>query len=788
MKHFLKFYCLLIIATATSHSVFADTIPAYKKPKLPIEARVKDLLSRMTEDEKIGQLSTLFGWEMYDRTKDNIAVSERFKQKFKEEQIGMLWGTLRADPWTQKTLTTGLNPLLATKCTNAIQKYVIEHSRLGIPLLLVEECPHGVMAIGSTVFPTELGQASTWDTGLINKMAAAVAREVRLQGSHVGYGPILDLAREPRWSRFEETFGEDPTLAGAMGEAVVKGFQGQGIGSGENIISTLKHFTAYGVPDGGHNGGSNNIGMRELTTSYLPPFKQAVKAGALSVMTAYNSIDGIPCTGNDYLINQVLRKQWGFNGFIVSDLGAISGLQATHHVAASEQEAAAMALNSGVDSDLGAYGFGAHLRDALKQGLTTQAALDTAVARVLRLKFAMGLFENPYVDAVKAQKAVRSQENVQLATQVARESIILLKNDKNILPLSHNYKNVLVVGPNADNVYNQLGDYTAPQDSGNVVTVLNGLKAKMTAGTNITYVKGCAIRDTTHNNIDEAVAAAKKSDVAIVVLGGSSARDFKTSYEKTGAAKVSSESVSDMESGEGYDRSTLDLLGDQLKLLQKITATGTPVVLVLIEGRPLNINWAANNVNAIVNAWYPGQAGGSAIADVLLGNYNPAGRLPASIPRSVGQLPVYYDMKRPAPHNYVEESSQPLYPFGYGLSYSKFEYGNLVVNTGKGEAAASISLDVKNTSDVQGDEVVQLYVTDDVSSVVTPAKQLKKFARVNLKANESKHIQFDLKKSDLELLNKDFKWVTEPGSFSIGVGASSEDIRLQGKFEVGKGE
>ncbi len=784
MKCLFKFCFLFLVSVFASVIAFADTIPAYKKPGTPVELRVRDLISRMTLEEKVGQLSTLFGWEVYDHTKDNITVSENFKQKFKQQQIGMLWGTLRADPWTKKTLATGLNPKLAAKCTNAIQKYVIEHSRLGIPMLFAEECPHGLMGIGATVFPTEIGQASTWDVELEGEIAAAVAKEVRLQGAHVGYGPILDLAREPRWSRFEETFGEDPMLVGAMGEAVVTGFQGKGINSGENIVSTLKHFAAYGVPDGGHNGGSNNIGSRELFMSYLPPFKQAVKAGALSVMTAYNSIDGIPCSSNDFLINETLRKGWGFNGFIVSDLGAISGLEGSHHVAANEKEAAALSMNAGVDSDLGGYGFSNHLVDALKQGLLKQSTIDTAVARVLKIKFEMGLFENPYVDAAKAQKAVRSAEHIDLAGRAARESIILLKNDKNILPLNNKYKNVLVVGPNADNVYNQLGDYTAPQDSGNVITVLNGLKAKMPAGTNINYVKGCAIRDTTHTDIDKAVAAAKKSDVAIVVLGGSSARDFKTSYENTGAAKVSAETISDMESGEGYDRSTLDLLGKQLELLKRITATGTPVVLILIEGRPLNINWAAANVNAIINAWYPGQAGGSAIADVLLGNYNPAGRLPASIPRSVGQLPLYYDMKRPLPRNYVEESGQPLYPFGYGLSYAKFDYNNLVVSTKSGEVVANVSLDVKNTSDRAGDEVVQLYLTDDVSSVVTPAKQLKKFVRINLKSGESRHVTFELKKSDLELLNKDLKWVAEPGSFSIGVGASSEDIRLKGKFEL----
>jgi beta-glucosidase len=572
-------------------------VPLYKNEAAPVDKRVQDLLKRMTTEEKVGQLSTLLGWEMYQKQGDNVTVSDKFRKAVKDDYIGMLWATLRADPWTQKTLKTGLNPALAAQATNAIQKYVIENTRLGIPMLLSEECPHGHMAIGTTVFPTALGQGSTWNPALINEMAAAIAEEARLQGAHAGYGPVLDLAREPRWSRVEETYGEDPVLNSRMGVAMVTGFQGKGLKSGVNIISTLKHFAAYGVPEGGHNGGSVATGPRELMQVYLPPFRAAVKAGALSIMTAYNSIDGIPCTANPYLLKTVLRKQWGFQGFSVSDLGSISGLRSNHHTAANATEAATQAINAGLDADLSGYGFGKSLLDALKKGTVTTAVLDTAVSHVLRQKFQLGLFENPYVSPEKATAGVRNTAHVNLARRVAQESVILLKNDKNLLPLNKQTKRIAVIGPNADNVYNQLGDYTAPQADGNVVTVLQGIKNKLGVTTLgdpaiITYVKGCAIRDTTTDTIAEAVKAAQESDVAVLVLGGSSARDFKTEYQTTGAATVKAGEgvVSDMESGEGFDRVSLDMLGKQLDLLKAVMQTGKPVVLVLIEGRPLNLN------------------------------------------------------------------------------------------------------------------------------------------------------------------------------------------------------
>ncbi|WP_442846152.1 glycoside hydrolase family 3 N-terminal domain-containing protein [Leeuwenhoekiella sp. H156] len=762
-----------------------DKIPphaAYKNPGLSIEQRVDDLLMRMTTEEKVGQLSTLLGWPMYTKTKKGVVASEALKTAVATQNIGALWGTLRADPWTQKTLQTGLNPQLAAKATNAIQKIAVEESRLGIPLFLAEEAMHGHMAIGTTEFPAAIAQASTFNPDLNQKMGAAIAVELRAQGAHIGYGPILDLAREPRWSRVEETFGEDPYLIAEMGLGLIKGFQGSGIDQKDRVIATLKHFAAYGVSEGGHNGGAVHVGERELMQAYMYPFKKAIDNGALSVMTAYSSVDGIPSTAHKKLLTGLLREQWGFKGFVVSDLGSIEGIKNDHHAAATLEEAAALAMNAGVDVDLGGNGFDDALFSAFKAGDVSEDRLDEAVKNVLRLKFEMGLFENPYVDEKLPAKVVRNPEHTALAKEVALEGITLLKNEGNLLPLSKDLKKIAVIGPNADTMYNQLGDYTAPQDPEYIITPLEGIRAKW-PNAEVTYVKGTAIRDTTQTDIPAAVAAAKEAEVAIVVLGGSSARDFKTEYLETGAASVSSkedELLSDMESGEGYDRSTLDLMGKQLELLQAVAATGTPTVLVLITGRPLLINWPAKHIPAILDAWYPGSQGGQALAEVLIGDYNPAGRLPISIPRSVGQTPVYYNHWWPKRRDYVEESAAALYAFGHGLSYTQFEYSGLTISqSGNGkDTAFDVSVTVENTGDHDGDEVVQLYLRDEVSSVVTPVKQLRGFKRIHLAKGESKTLSFQITPEDLALYNVDMDFVAEAGSFEIQLGASSQDIRL----------
>lgn len=759
----------------------AQQKPLYKDAKTPIAERVQDLLSRMTLEEKIGQLRCTLAWNYYTIQGKNVIPSESFKKEINEGNIGMLWATFRADPWTQKSLANGLNPELAAKVGNALQKYVMEHTRLGIPLFLAEEAPHGHMAIGTTVFPTGLGMAATWSTELMEKVGQVIGKEIRLQGGHISYGPVLDLSRDPRWSRVEETFGEDPVLTAEMGAAEVKGMGEGDLSKPYSTLATLKHFIAYGTTEGGQNGNPSFLGLRELHENFLPPFKRVIDAGAISVMTSYNSMDGIPCTSNRYLLTDVLRDQWRFRGFVVSDLYSIDVMHNSYHVTPSLQEAGIDALRAGVDVDLGANAY-AKLADAVRQGKIEEALIDTAVARVLRMKFEMGLFEYPYVDPKIARKEVRSEESRQVALDVARASVTLLKNKNNLLPLEKNIR-VAVIGPNADNRYNMLGDYTAPQEANNVKTILDGVSSKLLQE-NVEYVKGCAIRDTNDCHIDEAVKAACRADVVIVAVGGSSARDFKTNYKDTGAAVSDNQNISDMDCGEGFDRATLSLLGCQQELLDALRQTGKPLIVVYIEGRPLEKKWAVANADALLTAYYPGQEGGTAIADVIFGDYNPAGRLPISVPAAVGQLPVYYNKKAPLPHNYVEMSAKPLYPFGYGLSYTTFKYSNLKIERLPASRSFSVSFDVTNIGSRDGDEVAQLYLHDDVASTVQPVIQLKRFARVFIRKGDTHRFHFILTEDDLSIIDRNMQRTVEPGTFQIMVGASSEDIRLQGTIEV----
>lgn len=770
--------CLLMAAQLTLAQ------PRYKNASVATEERVADLLARMTTVEKIGQLCAPTGWEMYHK-KDATSVkpSQQFKERMQQMPPGSFWATLRADPWTEKTLQTGLNPELAAEALNALQRYALEETRLGIPLFFAEECPHGHMAIGTTVFPTSLAQAGTFNRRLIREMAAAIGLEASLQGAHIGYGPILDVAREPRWSRMEETFGEDPLLTGILGSHFVRGLQGDDPQSNHQLYSTLKHFAAYGIPSGGHNGQKASIGLRELFSDHLEPFRMAIDAGAMSIMTSYNAIDGVPTTASSFLLKELLRDRWGFQGFVFSDLGSIEGIAGTHRVAPDVRHAAAMALQAGVDIDLGGNAYGRNLKQALEDHLISMEDIDRSVMNILRLKFEMGLFEDPYVDPSQAARFVRSDKHKQIAREVARQGTVLLKNENGLLPISGKIRSIAVVGPNADNIYNQLGDYTAPQDRDNIVTLLDGIRNAAAPHTVVRYAKGCAIRDTTQSNIDEAVEIAQASDVVVLVVGGSSARDFKTEYLETGAATVATggeDILSDMDSGEGYDRSTLHLLGDQEKLLNALAHTGKPLIVIYIQGRPLNMNNAAQKADALLTAWYPGQEGGHAIADILFGEYNPAGRLPVSVPRSVGQLPVYYSLGRQAA--YIDGSSSPLYAFGYGLSYTHYHYSDLTIHVEKEQV--KVTCTITNAGNMDGDEVVQLYVGDNQSSVVTPPIQLKDFRRIHIQKGASKTITFTLKIDDLALYNRQMQRVTEPGVFTLMIGAASDDIRLRETFLI----
>ncbi|MCH5233306.1 MAG: glycoside hydrolase family 3 C-terminal domain-containing protein [Muribaculaceae bacterium] len=772
----------LTTGVAVIYSVvgFSQSTLPYKDASLSVEERLADLLGRMTLEEKVGQLICPLGWPMYDKVSDDsVRVSDTYREFIDKDHGGMLWATFRADPWTKKTLETGLTPELSAKAYNELQRYAIENSRLGIPVILAEEAPHGHMAIGTTVFPTGIGMASTFSRETMEKTGNVVAEELRAQGAHIGYGPVVDLAREPRWSRVEETLGEDTYLTSEMAAALMQGNSVKNIGFDKGILPTMKHFVAYGNPEGGHNGNQTVVGPRDLKENYFPTFEKGVQNGAMSIMTSYNSIDGVPSTANGEYLTDLLRGEWGFDGFVVSDLESVDGLHFTHHIARNRQEAAEMALTAGVDVDLGAHCYPL-LVESVKEDKIDESLIDRAAGNVLRQKFLLGLFDNPYIREEGVEERVSSPAHREAALNAARQSVTLLENKNKILPLRKNIK-VAVIGPNADNIYNQLGDYTAPQPDEKIVTVVEGIVEKIGAD-NVEYVKGCAIRDTSGSEIEAAVKAASEADVAVVVVGGSSARDFKTSYLDTGAAVVDANTVSDMESGEGFDRASLDLLGDQLKLLEAVKATGTPMVVVYIEGRPLDKNWAKENADALLTAWYPGEQGGNAIADVLFGDYNPAGRLPISVPRNVGQLPVYYNKRIPRGHDYVEMSADPLYEFGYGLSYTDFEYSDLKVS--KGEDEVKVSFKVTNKGDRDGDEVSQVYFIDPIASTVRPAKQLCEFARTNIPAGKSVTLDFSIPLSTFALYDRKMNKVVEPGEIIIEVGSSSKEIRLSGELAI----
>ena len=734
----------------------------YENPSASIEERVDNLISLMTLEEKVGQLQMTMGWEYYDRQGQEVSISDKFKQDIRNRHLGSTWALMRADPWTQKDFSNGLDFEKAGQLTQEMQQWVRDSTRLGIPIFFAEECPHGLMALNTMVFPTAIGRASSFNVELERIMGMAVAVESSLHGVNIAFGPVADIARDPRWSRMEEGYGEDPVLTAVMASQYVWGLQSAG------LIATMKHFSAYGVSEGGHNGASAHVGNRELLSVLSYPFMKSVQNGLKSLMTSYNDVDGIPCSGNDWLMKEVLRDSWKFNGLVISDLYAINGLVSAR-VAADYSEAAAMAVRAGVNIDLGASCYGEPLIEAVRKGLVTEAQIDEVLRPVLTAKYEQGLFD----DTRMGWNYLKSDYSIELLA--AEQSAVLLKNENKLLPLSKTTKRIAVIGPNADNMYNMLGDYTAPQQPEAVITLLEGVR-QVAPKAKIDYVKGCGIRDTSWQEINRAVEAAQKADVVIIALGGSSARDFETTFQKTGAAEVAGPTVSDMECGEGFDRATLDLMGYQQELLESVCATGKPVVLVLIQGRPLNITWADEHVPAILNAWYPGAKGGLAIANILFGETCPSGHLPVTYPRSAGQLPVYYNTIS-VRRDYTDASAQPLYPFGYGLSYTTFEYGKPVVSQTKD--TVKISFTIANTGDYDGMEVVQLYVADKISSVMLPERQLKQFQKVGLKKGESKEVEFILTDEDFALLNGKLEWVVEPGGFDIHIGPSSVDSKIE---------
>jgi len=742
----------------------------YENPEIPINNRVVDLLSGMTLKEKIGQLLQYPSPEyLYDDMETRNFSPDKAKKLLKDQEIGSFLKNIGDDPteWAE--------------IANKIQKIALEETRLGIPIIIGDDIIHGyAMLEGATVLPVRLGQAATWNPDLVRRGASLTAKESRSVGTHWAFAPTLSVVRDPRWGRTEETFGEDLYLVSEMGVAIVKGYQGKTLNSDSTILAGPKHFAGDGESIGGRNADIIDVSERHLREIILPPFKAAVEAGAGNIMPAHHAINNIPCHANSELLTGILREEWGFDGFVVSDWVDIERMYERFNTASTVEEAGKQAIEAGIDMDMlgswrGEPAFGKPLLRFVEKGEVSPETIDTAVSRILRCKFRLGLFEKPYVDTERINDIVNSPEHREVSYKMACESIVLLKNKNNLLPLNKSeIKSIAVIGPNADNPAHQLGDWTAKEPREMISTVLDGIKNKVSEGTEVHYVEGCKILGEEGKDFDKAVDAAKRSDVAVVVVGGASQRydwDYRTC-------------------GENHDRAHLDLPGIQEELVKVVYETGVPVVLVLINGRPLTINWEFENVSAILEAWYPGQEGGRAIADVLFGDFNPGGKLPITFPRYVGHIPVYYDMGpirgrggyvASGPYNKIA----PIFPFGYGLSYTVFEYDNLKIIPEKTDETIEeikISLDVRNAGNLKGDEVVQLYVRDNYASVLRPLKQLKGFKRITLLPGESKKITFHLPVENLAFYNKNNEKIVEPGSFHIMIGSSSEDLRLEGEL------
>ncbi len=755
-----------------------DGKPIYKSSLCPVEQRIDDLISRMTLEEKVGQMNipccykTELGWGLGSHPPplwENPSKEARDKQldgcrKWAEGKHNNVFGP-GGGFFTLSDRLIYEGTRRQAEILNELQRIAMEKTRLGIPLLQIEEGTHGLMCPGGTVFPEGLAIGATWNMDLVKKIYTVAAKEGRSIGVHGLCTLVIEPYRDPRMGRNEEGYSEDPYICSQIAENIVKAMQGYDISGKENVISVFTCFPGQSEPVSGLERGAMEVSERKLREVFLPPWVAGVKkSGALGVMATYPAIDGEASHSSEKLLTKILREEMGFSGIVLGEGDGIRTILAERHTA-TEKEAGILALKAGVDVGISMEdAYMGDLIENVNEGKISISQVDQAVERILRIKFQMGLFENPFVDVERAVKIVNSEEHKQLALQTAREAIVLLKNEKNTLPLKKEIKSIAVIGPNAVAPVDQLGDYipqTVPQ---HVVTILEGIRNKVSSGTKVTYVKGCNVIGSEVNEIEKAKKAAKSADIALVVIG-------EGGYTTN---------------GEGRDVASLDLTGMQEDLLKAVHSTGTPTIVVLINGRPLSIRWAAEHAPAIVEAWMCGEQGGNAVADVLFGDYNPGGKLPVTVPRHVGQLPVYYNHSKSKWNKYVDMPGTPLYEFGYGLSYTTFDYSNLQIlpdeiNTG-GEVR--ITLNVKNTGKVSGDEVVQLYINDKISSVSTPIKELRGFVKVSLKPEETKTVEFKLLPEDLSLLDRNMNEVVEPGTFDVMVGSSSEDIRLKGKVEV----
>ena len=750
----------------------------YEDPSAPIEARIADLLSQMTLEEKTCQMATLYG---SGRVLKDAWPTAGWSAEIWKDGIGNIdeqanglgkFGSEISYPYAN-----------SVKNRHTIQRWFVEQTRLGIPVDFTNEGIRGLCHDRATMFPAQCGQGATWNKKLIREIAKVTANEAKALGYTNIYSPILDIAQDPRWGRVVESYGEDPYLAGELGKQMILGLQSEG------IVATPKHFAVYSIPVGGRDGGTRtdpHVAPREMKTLYLEPFRKGIQeAGALGVMSSYNDYDGEPVSGSYHFLTEILRQQWGFKGYVYSDWGAVAMLKDFQHTAKDDSEAAIQALTAGVDLEASSNCYWA-LEQLIEQGRFDEKYVDLAVGRILRVKFELGLFENPYQGADMPGVAMRTKEAVELSRRVADESIVLLKNENTLLPLNLNkIKSLAVIGPNANQV--QFGDYTWSRSNKDGVTPLEGLKKRVGNKIKINYAAGCDLITDNKSGFDEAVAAVKASDMAVVFVGSSSAslaRDY-----------------SDATCGEGFDLSSLDLTGVQEELVEEIYAIGKPVIVVLVTGKPFSISWIKEHIPAIVVQWYGGEKAGDAIADMLLGNINPSAKLPFSFPQSVGHLPVFYNhlptdkgfYRRPGRPNepgrdYVFSSPAPLWSFGHGLSYTTFEYLNAHYSAELLHPSDTliVSVSLKNTGSVAGKEVVQLYVRDVVSSVVTPVKQLKAFSKPFLQPGEMQTVVLKLPIQELALYDLSMKKVVEEGEYEIQIGTASDDIRLRRTIFVGR--
>jgi beta-glucosidase len=740
----------------TAFMIICTSVQAQKQ-QITTEQKIDNLIHQMTVEEKVGQLNFIVGETIITGPTMHTSESAKF-----DEQI-------------RKGTITGLFNVHGAAYTARLQKIAIEESRLGIPLLFGADIIHGF----KTVTPIPLGEAASWDLELIERSARLAAEEATSAGINLNFAPMVDISRDPRWGRISEGAGEDPYLASLVAAARVRGFQGSGLAANNTLAACVKHFAAYGAAEGGRDYNTVDLSKRSLYETYLPPFKAALDAGAATLMPSFNEFDGVPASANRNLLQDILKKEWGFDGLIISDYGAVAET-INHGAAANRAEAAGICFEAGTDLDMMSFLYVSQLPALVKEGKVGMNKLDDAVRRVLRLKFLLGLFDDPYLysDVDREKRTVRSQANLNAARDIAKRSIVLLKNDNKLLPLNKSIRHIAVIGPLANNKEDMNGSWSFFGEAQHPVSVLEGIKAKAGKSTTVTYHAGCELYSNRTSDIPAAVAIARKADIVIMVLGESAVMN-----------------------GEGASRADIGLPGVQAELLSAIHKTGKPIVVTLVNGRPLTMQWMDNNIPAIVETWALGSETGNALADVLFGEYNPSGKLPVSFPRSVGQIPVYYNHKntgRPYTGKYDEPAEQrlyisryrdvqnsPLYPFGYGLSYSTFEYSDISLSATvmNKQDKLSVTVTVTNTSDVDGEEVVQLYIRDLAASVTRPVKELKGFTKVMVKAGSSMPVTFTLTEEDLSFYRADFSWGSEPGKFEVYVGGNSEKVKKAG-FEL----